>query len=214
MALWLLLQQPLMALLLMVMPLAVLTAVLGGLPVAVALASFVPLLAMAVMLSFELVILRDFGRDMRLPSVPDYLMCLVSAPAYRMLLAVLRPVGSRGSSATSFAWEKTPRRGSTSRSPHCAHRHRHRHRRRREQGMTMGEHVGTAERAAQACASAGGPGHSGAGVASIRRWSVDRLVYVVLAAVAALVAGFNLRLAGLLRRRGHLHRAGLGRLPR
>lgn len=111
-ALWVLAQQQLMAVLLALLPFTIATAVFGGLPVAVALFSVVPLLSVLLMGAFELLILRDFGREMRLPVGPrDYLVCVVSAPAYQVLLAWSSLRSMAKLAAGDLRWEKTPHTG-------------------------------------------------------------------------------------------------------
>lgn len=111
-AAWLLSQQYATAFGGLVLPIALLGAVLADSPVLVVLATFAPLAPTALVLAFEMLALHEFGRDLQIPVSPrDHLRLLLTAVPYQLLLAAasLRAVYkyARG----DFGWEKTPHVG-------------------------------------------------------------------------------------------------------
>jgi cellulose synthase/poly-beta-1,6-N-acetylglucosamine synthase-like glycosyltransferase len=69
-------------------PFGVLVAVLTGMPVLIALASFLPLFPTLAILAFEVVGLHDFGRQYAFPiKLGHYLKLIVGSPFYQLMLA-------------------------------------------------------------------------------------------------------------------------------
>jgi short subunit fatty acids transporter len=96
----------------LVLPLAILSAVLGNLPVLVVIVAFVPLIPSILTLGFELLILKEFGRDIGVRiGVRDYVWLVVCTPFYQLMLAyaALRAVVKYYQG--NFAWEKTSHAG-------------------------------------------------------------------------------------------------------
>lgn len=96
----------------LVLPLAVLSAVLGNLPVVVVILAFLPLIPSILTLCFEMLILVEFGRDIGVKiRARDCLWLVVCTPFYQMLLAYssLRAVVKYYQG--NFAWEKTSHAG-------------------------------------------------------------------------------------------------------
>ncbi|GAB3316496.1 hypothetical protein GCM10027451_33440 [Geodermatophilus aquaeductus] len=110
---WTLVQQHAVAFSGVVLPLAVLTGLVASVPTVVVLVTFLPLAPTLTMLGFEMLILREWGREMRLDvRLRDYVRLVVSLPFYQLLLAVavLRAIGKYLTG--DFAWEKTAHVGS------------------------------------------------------------------------------------------------------
>ena len=96
----------------LVVPLAVLSAVMGNLPVLVVILAFLPLIPSILTLGFEILILLEFGRDIGVKiTVWDCLWLVVCTPLYQMMLAYssLRAVVKYYQG--NFAWEKTSHAG-------------------------------------------------------------------------------------------------------
>lgn len=111
-AVWLLMQQYTCAFAGLVLPLAVVTAVLGDRPVLIVLLSFLPLVPTILTVSFELLVLHEFGRDLGVPvTARDYVRLVVTTPVYQLLLAIasIRAVWKYISG--DFGWEKTGHAG-------------------------------------------------------------------------------------------------------
>ena len=107
-ALWLLSQQYAAAFSGIVLPLAVITAVLGNLPVLVVLLSFLPLMTAIMTLGFEVLILHEFGRDMGARvGLRDYVWLVLSTPFYQVLLAIAAVRAVVKYVRGNFSWEKT-----------------------------------------------------------------------------------------------------------
>jgi len=109
---WTLVQQHAVAFAGLVMPVALVTALLVSVPPLVVLITFLPLVPTLTMAMFELLILREWGRDMHLQvRRRDYVRLLVSLPFYQLLLgvAVLRALYKYVTK--DFAWEKTAHAG-------------------------------------------------------------------------------------------------------
>jgi cellulose synthase/poly-beta-1,6-N-acetylglucosamine synthase-like glycosyltransferase len=96
----------------LVLPLAIVSAVLGNLPVLVVILAFMPLIPTILTLSFEILILKEFGRDIGARvGFRDYVWLVVSTPFYQLMLAyaALRAVVKYYQG--NFAWEKTRHTG-------------------------------------------------------------------------------------------------------
>lgn len=96
----------------LVLPLAVLSALLGNLPVVVVIAAFLPLIPSILTLCFEILILVEFGHDIGVKiTLRDCVWLAVCTPLYQMLLAYssLRAVVKYYQG--NFAWEKTSHAG-------------------------------------------------------------------------------------------------------
>lgn len=107
-ALWLLSQQYTVAFAGLVLPLAVASAIIGGLPILAVLIAFAPLAPALMTIAFEIIVLHEFGRDLQVRiRALDYVWLVVSTPFYQLLLAAasLRAVGKYWSG--NFSWEKT-----------------------------------------------------------------------------------------------------------
>jgi glycosyltransferase XagB len=109
---WTLVQQHAMAFSGLVLPLAVATALFADLPVLVGMVAFLPLVPTLALVSFEVLILHDLGKDLgwRI-GLRDYAVLVLSTPFYQLLLAlaalraVVKYVGR------DFRWEKTAHSG-------------------------------------------------------------------------------------------------------
>jgi len=96
----------------LVLPLAVLSAALGNLPVLVVILAFLPLIPSILTLCFEILILVEFGHDLGIKiRVWDCLWLVLCTPLYQLMLAYssLRAVVKYAQG--NFAWEKTSHAG-------------------------------------------------------------------------------------------------------
>jgi cellulose synthase/poly-beta-1,6-N-acetylglucosamine synthase-like glycosyltransferase len=96
----------------LVLPLAVLSAVLGNLPVLVVMLAFLPLIPSILTLCFEILILIEFGHDLSIKiGIRDCAWLVLCTPLYQVLLAYssLRAVAKYYQG--NFAWEKTSHAG-------------------------------------------------------------------------------------------------------
>lgn len=107
-AFWLLSVQYMAAFAGLVLPISIVTALLGHFPMPVALLTFLPLLPTTLTVAFELLVLHEFGADLGVRvRAWDYLWLVVCTPLYQFALivaslrAVIRFAGG------NFAWEKT-----------------------------------------------------------------------------------------------------------
>lgn len=105
---WTLVQQHAVAFAGIALPVAILSAFLADVPPLVVLVTFLPLAPTLAMLAFEVVILREWDRemDLRVRAV-DYLRLLVSMPVYQLLLAVAVVRAAVKYATNDLAWEKT-----------------------------------------------------------------------------------------------------------
>jgi hypothetical protein len=95
------------------LPLAILTGFLVDVPPLVVLITFLPLAPTLTMLGFEMLILREWSREMHLDVRPrDYLRLVLSLPFYQLLLAVAVLRAAWKYFTGDFAWEKTAHAGS------------------------------------------------------------------------------------------------------
>ena len=110
---WTLVQQHAVAFAGVALPVAIVTALLAEVPPLVVLITFLPLLPTIAMLGFEVLILREWGREMNLQiGVRDYTRLVVSMPFYQFLLAVAVVRAVWKYTTGDFAWEKTAHVGS------------------------------------------------------------------------------------------------------
>ena len=96
----------------LVLPLAILSAVLANLPVLVVILAFLPLIPSILTLGFEVLILKEFGRDIGVRiGVTDCAWLVMCTPFYQLMLAyaALRAVVKYYQG--NFAWEKTSHAG-------------------------------------------------------------------------------------------------------
>lgn len=96
----------------LVLPLAILSAVLSDLPVLVVILAFLPLIPSILTLGFEVLILKEFGRDIGVRiGVRDCVWLVMCTPLYQLMLAyaALRAVAKYYQG--NFAWEKTSHAG-------------------------------------------------------------------------------------------------------
>lgn len=107
---WLtLVQQHAMVLAGLALPVAVLTALFVDLPVVAVMIAFLPLLPTLLMLAFDVLILREFGRDMRVPvGFRDYVRLVLSTPFFQVLLALSAIRAAHKFVVGDLAWYKTP----------------------------------------------------------------------------------------------------------
>jgi cellulose synthase/poly-beta-1,6-N-acetylglucosamine synthase-like glycosyltransferase len=92
----------------LVLPLAIGSAIIGNLPVVAVLLAFLPLVPTILTLSFEALILHEFGRDVGIRiRVTDYAWLIVSTPLYQTLLAFSSLRALCKFYAGNFYWEKT-----------------------------------------------------------------------------------------------------------
>jgi cellulose synthase/poly-beta-1,6-N-acetylglucosamine synthase-like glycosyltransferase len=96
----------------LVLPLAILSAVLGNLPALVVILAFLPLIPSILTLGFEVLILKEFGHDIGVRiGVRDCGWLVLCTPFYQLMLAyaALRAVVKYYQG--NFAWEKTSHAG-------------------------------------------------------------------------------------------------------
>lgn len=109
---WTLVQQHAMALAGVALPVAVLTALFADVPVLVGLLAFVPAVPTLALVAFEVLILRELGRDLGLVvQARDYAIMVLSTPFYQLLLAVAAVRAIFKYVSRDFGWEKTTHSG-------------------------------------------------------------------------------------------------------
>lgn len=92
----------------LVFPLAVLSATVGNLPVPVVILAFLPLIPSLLTLSFEILILKEFGRDLAIRiGVWDCIWLVLCTPLYQLLLAYSSLRALIRYFQGNFEWEKT-----------------------------------------------------------------------------------------------------------
>lgn len=92
----------------LILPLAIGSAIIGNLPVVAVLLAFLPLVPTVLTLSFEALILQEFGRDVRIRvGARDYAWLIISTPLYQTLLAFSSLRALCKFYAGNFSWEKT-----------------------------------------------------------------------------------------------------------
>jgi cellulose synthase/poly-beta-1,6-N-acetylglucosamine synthase-like glycosyltransferase len=105
---WLLMQQYTCAFSGVVLPLAIVSAVVASSPVYVVLLAFMPLIPTVLTVAFEAEILREFGHDLNFRTkAADYLWLVVSTPFYQLLLAIAALRAMWKYAFGDFGWEKT-----------------------------------------------------------------------------------------------------------
>ena len=105
---WTLVQQHAVAFAGIALPIAILSAFLADVPPLVVLVTFLPLAPTLAMLAFEVVILREWDREMDLHvRALDYARLLLSMPVYQLLLAVAVVRAAVKYATGDLAWEKT-----------------------------------------------------------------------------------------------------------
>lgn len=96
----------------LVLPLAVLSAVLGNLPVLVVLLAFLPLIPSILTLCFEILILVEFGHDIGVPiKIRDCVWLVFCTPLYQLMLAYSSLRAAVKYYQGNFVWEKTNHAG-------------------------------------------------------------------------------------------------------
>ena len=109
---WTLFQQYAIALAGVLLPVAFLTAVLLALPVEIVMITYVPLIPLLLTVVFEILVLREFGRDMEFRiGLRDYVLLVVSTPFYQALLLYSAVAAAVKFRRRNFTWDKTPHAG-------------------------------------------------------------------------------------------------------
>lgn len=109
---WTLVQQHAMAFSGLVLPLAIATALFADLPVLVGMIAFLPLVPTLALVSFEVLILHDLGKDLEWEiGLRDYVVLVLSTPFYQLLLALAAVRAVVKYAAQDFRWEKTAHSG-------------------------------------------------------------------------------------------------------
>ncbi|MBJ2122471.1 glycosyltransferase [Arthrobacter sp. MSA 4-2] len=109
---WTLVQQYAMALAGVLLPLAFVTAVAFSLPAGVVIITYVPLIPLLLTVAFEILALREFGRDMHFRiGLRDYVRLVVSTPFYQALLLYSAVAAAVKFRRRDFNWDKTPHTG-------------------------------------------------------------------------------------------------------
>ncbi|SLK00109.1 glycosyltransferase [Arthrobacter sp. P2b] len=109
---WTLVQQYAMALAGVLLPIAFLTAIAFSLPTGIVLTTYVPLIPLMLTVIFEVLVLREFGRDMNFKiGVRDYILLVVSTPFYQGMLLYAAVAAVVKFRRRNFIWDKTPHTG-------------------------------------------------------------------------------------------------------
>lgn len=109
---WTLVQQHAMAFSGLVLPLAIATALFADLPVLVGMIAFLPLVPTVALVSFEVLILHDLGKDLEWRiGLRDYAVLIISTPFYQLLLALAALRAVVKYAGQDFRWEKTAHSG-------------------------------------------------------------------------------------------------------
>lgn len=113
MARWTLIQQHLVAMSGIAVPVCIALAIWGKFPLGVTMITFLPLVSTIATVAFEACMLREFGRDhgYRIRS-RDYAVLVAGTPAYQLLLAFAAIRAYAKFLGRDFAWEKTAHSGS------------------------------------------------------------------------------------------------------
>ena len=110
---WTLTQQHFMALAGIILPLSILLAIFGKLPLAVTMFTFLPLIPTVALITFEVCMLHEFGRDHGFKvRLYDYARLVAGQPLYQMVLAVAAIRALIRFRRDDFRWEKTQHNGS------------------------------------------------------------------------------------------------------
>ncbi|MHA7302186.1 glycosyltransferase [Pseudarthrobacter sp. MDT1-22] len=109
---WTLVQQYAMALAGVLLPVAFVTAVTLSLPVGIVILTYVPLIPLLLTVVFEILVLREFGRDMNFKiGLRDYVLLIVSTPFYQGMLLYSAVAAVLKFRHRNFTWDKTPHTG-------------------------------------------------------------------------------------------------------
>ncbi|KHL01963.1 glycosyltransferase [Sinomonas humi] len=109
---WTLVQQYAIALAGVLLPVAFVTAVACSLPTGIVMVTYVPLIPLMLTVVFEVLVLREFGRDMNFKiGLRDYLLLVVSTPFYQALLLYSAMAAAVKFQRRNFSWDKTPHAG-------------------------------------------------------------------------------------------------------
>jgi glycosyltransferase XagB len=109
---WTLTQQHAMAATGLLVPISIVLAIFAKFPLPVTLFTFLPLMAMVVMLAFECCMLFEFGREHGYKiRLLDYVRLVVGAPAYQMIMSFAALRAMVKFSSKDFRWEKTAHTG-------------------------------------------------------------------------------------------------------
>lgn len=109
---WTLTQQHFMAVAGVLIPVSIAVALLGDFPLAVTMATFLPLLPTLALVALETCMLAEFGRDHGFViRARDHLRLVLGAPVYQLLLAVAAIRAFAKFLRDDFRWEKTEHRG-------------------------------------------------------------------------------------------------------
>jgi len=109
---WTLVQQHAIALAGVLLPIAFVTAVAYSLPTGVVMLTYLPLIPLLLTVVFEVLVLREFGRDMNFDiGLRDYVLLIVSTPMYQALLLYCAMAAAVKYQRRNFSWDKTPHTG-------------------------------------------------------------------------------------------------------
>jgi glycosyltransferase XagB len=109
---WTLSQQYAMAFAGLIFPIGIIIAIFAKVHTLVAMLSFLPLIPVALTLAFEMLVLHEFGKDLRFKiKLRDYAMLLITTPLYQALLAYAALRATYKFVRKDFGWEKTQHDG-------------------------------------------------------------------------------------------------------
>ena len=109
---WTLVQQYAIAVAGVLLPIAFVTAILFALPAGIVMITYVPLVPLLLTVVFEILVLREFGRDMDFRiGLRDYLRLVASTPFYQALLLYSAIAAAVKFRRRNFSWDKTPHAG-------------------------------------------------------------------------------------------------------
>jgi hypothetical protein len=101
-----------MALAGLLLPIAFVTAVALSLPAGIVMITYVPLIPLLLTVVFEILVLREFGRDMNFKiGLRDYVLLVVSTPFYQAMLLYSAVAAAAKFRRRNFSWDKTPHTG-------------------------------------------------------------------------------------------------------
>lgn len=109
---WTLVQQYAIAFAGVLLPIAFATAILFSLPPGIVMITYVPLIPLLLTVAFEVLVLREFGRDMNFKiGVRDYVLLVLSTPLYQGMLLYSAMAAAVKFWRRDFTWDKTPHAG-------------------------------------------------------------------------------------------------------
>ncbi len=109
---WTLTQQHFMAFAGVCIPIAIAVAVFGNFPLAITMATFLPLIPTVAMVALEVCMLAEFGKDHHFTiRAIDYVRLVVCTPIYQLVLAFSALRALVKFQRRDFAWEKTAHSG-------------------------------------------------------------------------------------------------------